>query len=189
MPAITPNLLLIDADVAAGECASTIMTDFSGQLMLARDSKTAVKILSEHLIDLIILDRNAIGPGQQLDAVVAQFHNVKSQHDVPVLITCVTPQRAVCLKAHPWGVAYHVHKTVDPMVLKGLIQGSLALKVCYGPDQNRHANPKPFRNRTVSHCRRSSCRRHIRYFPAQTWSEFVDWVPNLLLALENLPSL
>ena len=142
MPAITPNLLLIDADVAAGECASTIMTDFSGQLMLARDSKTAVKILSEHLIDLIILDRNAIGPGQQLDAVVAQFHNVKSQHDVPVLITCVTPQRAVCLKAHPWGVAYHVHKTVDPVVLKGLIQGSLALKVCYGPDQNRHAKPQ-----------------------------------------------
>lgn len=141
MPAITPNLLLIDADVAAGERASTIMTHSPVQLVVAHDCNSAAKILSEHLIDLIILDRNAIGRGQRLDTVVAQFHNVKGQHDVPVLITCVTPQRGVSLKTHPWGVAYHVPKTVDPTVLIGLIQGSLALKVCYGSKQNPDLPP------------------------------------------------
>ena len=148
MPAITPNLLIIDADVAAAERASAIVTDFPAHLLIAHDCNAAINILSEHLIDLIVLDRNVIAGGQQLDTVVAKFHGLKGRHDVPVLITCVTARCGVFLKTHPWGVAYHVHKAVEPTVLKGLIHASLTLKVGYGSNQHQNAKtpnamPKP----------------------------------------------
>ena len=139
MPAIKPNLLLIDANVAADERASTITADFSSQLMLARDCTTAIQILSDHLIDLIILDKSVIACSQQLDSLVARFHRLKGQHDVPVLITCGAQHSGVLLKTHPWGVAYHVARAVTPMVMNGLIQGSLALKVSYSSDRHRLA--------------------------------------------------
>ena len=145
MPAITPNLLLIDADVAADKRASTIMADFSSQLMLARDCQTALKILSEHLIDLIILDRNAIARNQRLDCLVARFHQLKGRHDVPVLITCGSQRSGVTLKTHPWGVAYHVPRAIDPNAMLGLIHGSLALQVRYDAASNRMP-PTPTRN-------------------------------------------
>jgi response regulator RpfG family c-di-GMP phosphodiesterase len=139
MPTITPNLLLIDADVAADKRAATITADIPSQLMLARDCGTAIKALSEHLIDLIILDRNAVAGDQLLDSVVATFHQIKGRHDVPVLITCGVQRKGVLLKTHPWGVAYHVPRGIAPMVMMGLIHGSLALKVGYESKQCRKA--------------------------------------------------
>lgn len=129
MPAIEPNLMLINADVAARERASTIVAQFAGRLMIAEDCKSALQLLSRNLIDLIVCDYNVIAQGQQVDDTIARFHRLPGRHDVPVLFTSGLQRSDVSLKKHRWGVAYHVHRAVEPQVLLGLIQTSLSLKV------------------------------------------------------------
>lgn len=147
MPAIKPNLLLIDADVATAQRPLALTDDFLCRALVASDCIVASKILSEHLIDLIILDRNAIARNKRLNDVVAQFHEIKGQHDVPVLITCAKPSSGVSMKNHPWGGAYHVHKAAAPAVLQCLIQLSLNLKVKQVADKRSQiASTKPILN-------------------------------------------
>jgi len=132
MPEIAPNLLLIDADVAIQERVSAMMADVAGNLKIATDCDAAAHILSQHLIDLIVFDLNVSDCNQQADSAIARFHQLKGQHDVPVLFLCGLQQTDVCLKTHPWGVAYHVQKSVEPKVLNGLILASLSLQVSNG---------------------------------------------------------
>jgi response regulator RpfG family c-di-GMP phosphodiesterase len=133
MPAIIPNLLLIDADVAAQERASTVLAQSPNHLVTASNFESAIDILTNNLIDLIICDQNVVVRGQQANDLIARFHQLPDQHDVPVMFTCGQQRSRVSLKKHPWGVAYHVHKTIDPKVLIGLIQTSLTFKVSQCP--------------------------------------------------------
>lgn len=141
MPDITPNLLLIDANVAAQECVSTLLANFAGNLLVASDCDVAAHILSEHLIDLIVFDPSVIDCHQQTDAAIARFHQLKGQHDVPVIFICGSQRTGVSLKTHPWGVAYHVQQSIDPNVLSGLIHASLSLPVSYGASPPQASDP------------------------------------------------
>ena len=148
MPAIVPNLLLIDADVAARERASSIMSQLPGRLLVAEDCESALQMASTHLIDLIVCDKNAILQGQRIDDTIARFHRLPGQHNIPVLFRCNSQRSGVSLKTHRWGVAYHVRKVVAPQVLLGLIRTSLSLKVrsisaCHQREQTVDHPPAP----------------------------------------------
>ena len=129
MPPITPNLLLVDADASARERASSMLARFPSRLLVATSYQSAVKALTQNVIDLIICNQKIVGRGQQIDDLIAGFHGLPGRHDVPVLFTCNLQRSGVSLRTHPWGVAYHVHKSIGSQALIDLIQISLSLQV------------------------------------------------------------
>lgn len=109
------SLLYVEDDNDTREASATILEDYVGKLIVAKNGKEALELLSQNSIDLILTD--ILMPKMNGIEMIRKIREGKINPQIPIVITTAHTETQYLLDA--------IHLRVDGYILKPIVIGDL----------------------------------------------------------------
>lgn len=109
------TLLYVEDDNDTRKASATILEDYVGKLIVAKNGKEALELLTQHQIDLILTD--ILMPKMNGIEMIRKIREGKTNPQIPIVITTAHTETQYLLDA--------IHLRVDGYILKPIVIGDL----------------------------------------------------------------